>query len=58
MQKEGLVFLFLTSESLGLIPLFVSFFFVFIFRINAVSNGQVRGDTYGEGCLGRTGTFF
>ncbi|KAG9331085.1 hypothetical protein JZ751_020283 [Albula glossodonta] len=23
--------------------------------INAVSNGQVRGDTYGEGCLGRTG---
>lgn len=26
-------------------------------RINAVSNGQVRGDTYGEGCLGRTGEF-
>lgn len=25
------------------------------FMINAVSNGQVRGDTYGEGCLGRTG---
>ncbi|XP_018552108.1 transmembrane protein 50B isoform X2 [Lates calcarifer] len=24
------------------------------FMINAVSNGQVRGDTYGEGCLGRT----
>uniref|UniRef100_A0A671XT56 Transmembrane protein 50B n=1 Tax=Sparus aurata TaxID=8175 RepID=A0A671XT56_SPAAU len=25
------------------------------FMINAVSNGQVRGDTYGEGCFGRTG---
>ncbi|XP_067373250.1 transmembrane protein 50B-like isoform X1 [Channa argus] len=25
------------------------------FMINAVSNGQVRGDTNGEGCLGRTG---
>uniref|UniRef100_A0A665W6D0 Transmembrane protein 50B n=1 Tax=Echeneis naucrates TaxID=173247 RepID=A0A665W6D0_ECHNA len=25
------------------------------FMINAVSNGQVRGDAYGEGCLGRTG---
>uniref|UniRef100_A0A3Q4I2R3 Transmembrane protein 50B n=1 Tax=Neolamprologus brichardi TaxID=32507 RepID=A0A3Q4I2R3_NEOBR len=25
------------------------------FMINAVSNGQVRGDTYGEGCMGRTG---
>eukprot|EP00064_Thunnus_orientalis_P023095 superscaffoldBa00008407_g23323 len=25
------------------------------FLINAVSNGQVRGDMYGEGCLGRTG---
>uniref|UniRef100_A0A8C6TP74 Transmembrane protein 50B n=1 Tax=Neogobius melanostomus TaxID=47308 RepID=A0A8C6TP74_9GOBI len=25
------------------------------FMINAVSNGQVRGDMYGEGCLGRTG---
>ncbi|XP_031434233.1 transmembrane protein 50B-like [Clupea harengus] len=25
------------------------------FMVNAVSNGQVRGDTYGEGCLGRTG---
>ncbi|XP_078030394.1 transmembrane protein 50B-like isoform X2 [Epinephelus lanceolatus] len=24
------------------------------FMIIAVSNGQVRGDTYGEGCLGRT----
>ncbi|MBN3304996.1 TM50B protein, partial [Amia calva] len=25
------------------------------FMINAVSNGQVRGDGYGEGCFGRTG---
>ncbi|TDH07144.1 hypothetical protein EPR50_G00121770 [Perca flavescens] len=25
------------------------------FMINAVSNSQVRGDTYEEGCLGRTG---
>lgn len=25
------------------------------FMINAVSNGQVRGDGYSEGCLGRTG---
>ncbi|KAG5282795.1 hypothetical protein AALO_G00034670 [Alosa alosa] len=25
------------------------------FMVNAVSNGQVRGDVYGEGCLGRTG---
>ncbi|KAG8136557.1 hypothetical protein E2320_005123 [Naja naja] len=24
-------------------------------RINAVSNAQVRGDSYGDGCLGRTG---
>lgn len=24
-------------------------------RVNAVSNGQVRGDTYTEGCLGTTG---
>ncbi|NXU96054.1 TM50A protein, partial [Cettia cetti] len=24
--------------------------------INAVSNGQVRGDSYSEGCLGQTGT--
>ncbi|KAL7983583.1 hypothetical protein Chor_000459 [Crotalus horridus] len=24
-------------------------------RINAVSNAQVRGDNYGDGCLGRTG---
>ncbi|NWH59574.1 TM50A protein, partial [Geococcyx californianus] len=23
--------------------------------INAVSNGQVRGDSYSEGCLGQTG---
>lgn len=30
---------------------------LFFRRINAVSNGQVRGDTYGEGCLGRTGEF-
>lgn len=29
-----------------------------MFRINAVSNGQVRGDVYGEGCLGRTGELF
>ncbi|XP_036814672.1 transmembrane protein 50B isoform X2 [Oncorhynchus mykiss] len=28
---------------------------VAFFMINAVSNGQVRGDTYGEGCFGRTG---
>ncbi|XP_045066117.1 transmembrane protein 50B isoform X1 [Coregonus clupeaformis] len=27
------------------------------FMINAVSNGQVRGDAYGEGCFGRTGWF-
>lgn len=26
-------------------------------RINAVSNGQVRGDSYSEGCLGQTGTW-
>lgn len=26
------------------------------YRINAVSNGQVRGDSYSEGCLGQTGT--
>jgi len=25
------------------------------FMVNAVSNGQVRGDTYSEGCLGQTG---
>ena len=25
-------------------------------RVNAISNGQVRGDSYGEGCLGQTGT--
>ncbi|XP_028937080.1 transmembrane protein 50A isoform X3 [Ornithorhynchus anatinus] len=25
------------------------------FWINAVSNGQVRGDSYSEGCLGQTG---
>ncbi|XP_062861711.1 transmembrane protein 50B-like [Trichomycterus rosablanca] len=25
------------------------------FMINAVSNAQVQGDVYGEGCLGRTG---
>lgn len=25
------------------------------FRINAVSNGQVRGDSYSEGCMGQTG---
>lgn len=24
-------------------------------RINAVSNAQVRGDSYSDGCLGRTG---
>lgn len=24
-------------------------------RINAVSNAQVRGDSYESGCLGRTG---
>uniref|UniRef100_A0AAZ3PA09 Transmembrane protein 50B n=1 Tax=Oncorhynchus tshawytscha TaxID=74940 RepID=A0AAZ3PA09_ONCTS len=30
---------------------------VAFFMINAVSNGQVRGDTYGEGCFGRTGWF-
>lgn len=24
-------------------------------RINAVSNGQVRGDSYSEGCMGQTG---
>lgn len=30
--------------------------FLFLFyRINAVSNGQVRGDGYSEGCLGQTG---
>lgn len=27
----------------------------FPFRINAVSNGQVRGDSYSEGCMGQTG---
>lgn len=26
-------------------------------RINAVSNAQVRGDSYSDGCLGRTGKF-
>lgn len=26
-------------------------------RINAVSNGQVRGDSYSEGCLGQTGNW-
>ncbi|NWI33006.1 TM50B protein, partial [Sula dactylatra] len=25
------------------------------YRINAVSNAQVRGDSYSDGCLGRTG---
>ena len=25
------------------------------FMINAVSNAQVRGDSYSDGCLGRTG---
>ncbi|XP_048396092.1 transmembrane protein 50B-like [Stegostoma tigrinum] len=28
---------------------------VAFFMINAVSNGQVRGDGYSDGCLGRTG---
>lgn len=27
----------------------------FVPRINAVSNAQVRGDSYSDGCLGRTG---
>lgn len=27
----------------------------FLPRINAVSNAQVRGDSYSDGCLGRTG---
>lgn len=27
------------------------------FRINAVSNGQVRGDSYSEGCMGQTGVY-
>ncbi|XP_066497217.1 transmembrane protein 50B-like isoform X4 [Hoplias malabaricus] len=26
------------------------------FMINAVSNAHIRGDTYGEGCLGKTGS--
>lgn len=26
-------------------------------RINAVSNGQVRGDSYSEGCIGQTGVY-
>jgi len=26
--------------------------------VNAVSNGQVRGDTYSEGCMGIIGTAF
>lgn len=27
----------------------------YLSRINAVSNGQVRGDSYSEGCIGQTG---
>ena len=30
-------------------------FFLCVFRVNAVSNGQVRGDSYSEGCLGVLG---
>ncbi|KAI4894812.1 hypothetical protein NFI96_012379 [Prochilodus magdalenae] len=26
-----------------------------VYKINAVSNAHIHGDTYGEGCLGRTG---
>lgn len=26
-------------------------------RINAVSNGQVRGDSYSEGCMGQIGVY-
>lgn len=38
--------------------LFVSIFPLFdSFRINAVSNGQVRGDSYSEGCMGQTGMY-
>ena len=30
-------------------------YFYQILRVNAISNGQIRGDSYGEGCLGQTG---
>lgn len=28
-----------------------------ISRINAVSNGQVRGDSYSDGCMGQIGVY-
>ena len=28
------------------------------YRINSVSNGQIRGDSYSTGCMGQTGTNF
>ena len=34
---------------------FTFFFSFFAHRINAVSNAQIRGETYGTGCLGQTG---
>lgn len=34
---------------------FYLFFSFFAHRINAVSNAQIRGETYGTGCIGQTG---
>lgn len=34
---------------------FELYFFAFVHRINAISTGQVTGDTYTEGCLGQKG---
>ena len=28
------------------------------FRINSVSNGQIRGDAYSTGCMGQTGKYY
>jgi hypothetical protein len=33
------------------------FSFILSFRINSVSNGQVRGDAYTTGCMGQTGMY-
>ena len=42
---------FLTIEQINLFNIFC-----LQFRVNAVSAGQVRGDTYNTGCIGQTGT--
>ena len=48
-MKQGAEKLNTVHMPVSLLGLFCSY------RINAVSNGQVRGDSYSEGCLGQTG---